>query len=104
MCNRSRRLFTPSFLPLSPRAFYPLPFDVPGRSSLIQRASETAGPAPTGSPSLCRLGCAGPTRSGGAAPLSFTPQPDGWLRAAPLQSPFALFHPGWKIEVKHFPH
>lgn len=74
VCNRSRRLFTPSFLPLSPHIFYPLPFDVPGPSSLIQRASQTAGPAPAGSPSLCRLGCAEPTWSGGAAPLSFTPQ------------------------------
>lgn len=65
MCNRSRRLFTTSFLPLSP-----LPFDVPGPSSLIQRASETAGPAlpgPAGSPSFCRLGCAASTRSSGPA-------------------------------------
>lgn len=74
VCNRSCRLFTPSFLQLSPHVFYPLPFDVPGPSSLIQRASQRAGPAPAGSPSLCRLGCAEPTWSEGPAPLSSTPQ------------------------------
>lgn len=96
-----------AFLPASPHLFYPLPFDVPGPSSLIQRASQTAQPglAPAGSPSLCHLGCAEPRRPSGPAPPSLTPQrPDRWLRAAPLQSPFALFRRGWKIEVKHFPH
>lgn len=39
-----------AFLPASPHLFYPLPFDVPGPSSLIQRASQTAQPGPARPP------------------------------------------------------
>lgn len=71
MCDRSSRLFTQNFLPPSPHFSLPYPFDFPGPSLPIQRASLAVRPGPVGSPPVGPLGWDPATRPARPAQLLF---------------------------------
>lgn len=106
-----------AFLPASPHLFYPLPFDVPGPSSLIQRASQTAQPSPARPPPpprfvilaapsrgglADRLLCRSPLRGliDGCAPPRFSHRSHCFAKGGKSRSNiFHISSPGRRIDV-----